>query len=132
MTKRNIATELLTNFLPPSSSSASPTQPSSLAIAYVAVCTYIHCEQARKSLEDTHFTGCTRFEKVFGLCKLWVTKVFGKKTLKKYTLKKYTFVKYTFGKYTFKKYTFGKYTFGKYTFGKYTKIIGVLSLQLFT
>ena len=57
---------------------------------------------------------------------------FRKYTFRKYTFGKYTFGKYTFGKYTFGKYTFGKYTFGKYTFGKYTKIIGVLSLQLFT
>ena len=80
--------------------------------------------------------------KKFGLGKLWVKKVFGKYTFGKYTFGKYTFKKYTFGKYTiekytFKKYTFGKYTFGKYTFGnytfgKYTKIIWVLSLQLFT
>ena len=33
-------------------------------------------EQARKSSEDTHLTGYTRFEKVFGLGKLWVKKVF--------------------------------------------------------
>ena len=106
-----------------------------------------HCgfglsEQARKSSEDTHFTGYDRFEKVFGLGKLWVKKNSEKNAFKKYTFRKYIFEKYTFGKYTFekytfekytfKKYTFKKYTFGKYTFGKYTKIIGVLSLQLFT
>ena len=61
--------------------------------------------------------------KKFGLGKLWV---------KFFSLGKFTFKKYTLKKYTFRKYTFGKYTFGKYTFGKYTKIIGVLSLQLFT
>ena len=40
-------------------------------------------EQACKSSEDTHLTGYTRFEKVFGLGKLWVKKVFRKKHLKK-------------------------------------------------
>ena len=74
--------------------------------------------------------------KKFGLGNLWVKKVWNPKYLH-YTFGKYTFRKYTFGKHTFKKYTsckytFGKYTFGKYTFGKCTKIIGVLSLQLFT
>ena len=44
--------------------------------------------------------------KKFGLCKLWVQKVFGKYTFKKYTFRKYTFVKYIFEKYSFKKYTF--------------------------
>ena len=34
-------------------------------------------KQARKSSEDTHLTGYTRVEKVFGLGKLWVKKVFG-------------------------------------------------------
>ena len=38
-------------------------------------------KQARKSSEDTHFTGYARFEKEFGLGKLWVKRVFGKKTL---------------------------------------------------
>ena len=73
-------------------------------------------EQARKSSEDAQ-AGYAQFEKVWtqNTCILGIT-----------------FGKYTFEKFTFGKYTFGKYTFGKYTFRKYTKIIGVLSLQLFT
>ena len=93
-------------------------------------------EQARKARKTRTSPGTLGLKK-FGLGKLWVKNVFGKYTFEKYTFKKYTFNQYTFKKYTFKKYTFRKYTFGKYTFwkyifGKYTKIIGVLSLQLFT
>ena len=44
-------------------------------------------KQARKSSEDTHLTGYTPFEKVFGLGKLWVKKL-SEKTLKKNTLSK--------------------------------------------
>ena len=81
-------------------------------------------EQARKSSEDTHLTGYTRFEKVFGLGKLSKNKLL-KNTLSKNTLSENTLLENTLSENTLSENILSKNTL-------VGKIIGVLSLQLFT